>query len=185
MLLGRLGDEKDRPGKIGLQPGEDRRDTEHDRRVDIVAAGVHRAVFLAVADGFLFGGEGEARVFDDRESVHVGPHPDNGAGLSSAKDADDPMAADARPDLEAELRERVGHEGRRPRLLEREFGVLVDVAADRDEPGRDLLDENCDLLVEAWSLRRDGWKGDDHNRNREHRGDEETMSAHRDSPTRH
>ena len=94
-----------------------------------------RPVLAAVDDGRDLGGEGHVGLLGDGQGVHVAAHGHDRAGLAALEDADDAGVGVSRPDLEAELAEVVGDDGRRPRLLDAELGVGVDVAADVDELG--------------------------------------------------
>jgi len=96
---------------------------EEHGRVDVVPAGVHDALRL--------GGKGNAGFFGDGQGVHIGAK-DDGWAFAFCDRADDAGEGDAfgRDGQFAELRfdECGGLE-----LGEAEFGILVQVAADRDE----------------------------------------------------
>ncbi len=99
----------------------------------VMAAGVHPAGRS--------GGIGDARLFDDRQRVHVGAQADHAAlrvgfpfdhsHYAGAADAFHHLVA-------AEAAAEVGHLGGRPMHLEQEFGVFVEVAAPGGDFGQKL-----------------------------------------------
>ena len=88
-------------------------------------------------------GMGEAVVLRHGQRVHVGAQPDRPAptgwpgvpGPGAAQHADHAGLAEAAMDLDAELLELLGDQGRCPRLGERELRVGVDVATQDGELG--------------------------------------------------
>jgi len=60
------------------------------------------------------------------------------------QDADDAVAADPGPDLEAERTELVRDGVRGPGFAERQLGVAMQIAAQRDELGSDRLGRGVD-----------------------------------------
>ena len=108
----------------------------------------------SVAQAAGLGGERQGGLFRDRQGVHVAAHGHHGTGLGTAQDSQDAGPPDTRPDLQAEGPETVGDEGRCSRLLERELGVFVDVAAEGDKARGHFGREGGDLLIERPGLLR-------------------------------
>ena len=105
----------------------------------VVAAGVHHRDFGPV----LAGGPDRARVRQaglllDGERVEVGPEHHHRT-VAVAQQPDDAGAADLLGDLEAQRPQARGHALRGPVLLERQFGMLVQVPVKVREPGAELL----------------------------------------------
>ena len=91
-----------------------------------MAAGVH-------ASG-VSGNTIESRRFLDRERVHIGAEPNpTRIAATCAQNADDTGLSDAAVDLDTPGRETLGHDRGRAFLLESDFGMGVQVAADRDQ----------------------------------------------------
>ena len=177
-LLGGLGDEHDRAGQVGLHRRQHGRDAEEHRGVDVVTAGVHEPGLPAVDDGFLPRGEGQAGLLRDRQGVHVAAHGHDGTGLAALEDPDDARLGVARPDLEAELAEIIGDDAGRARFLEAELRVAVDVLADGDELGGELIGRGLDLLRQGrrGSRRRpQGSRGEQDEEDRERDGERATF----------
>ena len=92
----------------------------------VVPAGVHRAV--------VFGGELEVVLLLNRERVHVGAERERRARLRPLDLGDDAGLGDARLyGYAVERAERFGDECGRLVLLECEFGLPVEAAAERDD----------------------------------------------------
>jgi hypothetical protein len=110
--------------------------SQDDRAVDVVAAGVH--------DAGVQGLVGQARLFLDRQGIHVGPDRDRHAGLAAAEDGHDAGLGDARADLQAEALKPRGDEAGGLELAVAELGIHMDEAADLDDLGSVLLDLSVD-----------------------------------------
>lgn len=138
-LLRGLEDQPDTPGQqaLGVQVGEDETGAEHDRRVDVVAAGVGavghgravRAVTLRVRDG---------------QRVDVGAQRQHGAYVVRVPDVTDESRADGEnPRLQARLLQaRLDRRGG-AELLVAELRVHVQVATERDEFGAQCLGQRA------------------------------------------
>ncbi len=97
------------------------RRTEQHRRVPVVAAGVHPALVP--------GGVGDAGFFVDVQRIEVGAQPNGARRRAVAQHPDDAGPGQARMDLEPEAAQLVRHERAGRGLLERGFGMRVDVVA--------------------------------------------------------
>jgi hypothetical protein len=125
-LLGRLKDEMDGAVEVACRRKVLGGAQQHGR-VAVMAAGMHAALVLAAMI--------EGIVLVHRQRVHVGAQP-NGARIVADPDgADDAGLADAGRDLAAPFLELLGHDLRRPLLLEAELGMGVDVTPDGGELG--------------------------------------------------
>ena len=124
-FLGRLEHQLHRAGKLRRQVLQHRGDAEQRGGVDVVAAGVHQAGLRA--------GERQAGLLLDRQRVHVGADGEHRAGAAALDQADDPGAADAGLVADAETGEFARDDAGGADLLEAEFRMGVDVAADLDQ----------------------------------------------------
>ena len=130
VLLGRLEDRDDRARPFVLGREEALERAEEARHVHVVTARVHDGHVGARRVGAARG----ARVLEagqllHRERVHVGTEPDDRT-ISVADDADHAGLADALFELDAQLAQRSRDDTRRPRLLERQFGMPVQVGVE-------------------------------------------------------
>ena len=119
-----------------LRLSEVARRAEQHRGVAVVAARVHAAGDRRAV--------GELVALGDRQRIHVGAQADRAQAASAADRANDAGAADAAVGLDAERLEVAGDERGGTVLLEREFGMGMDVATDRGEPrvmGPDAVDD--------------------------------------------
>ena len=91
-------------------------------------AGVHHADLLPVVRGANSALERHVDQFGDGQRVHVGPQCDDRAGSPAAKNADDTVAANSGLHLDPECPEVLRDQRGGSRLLERQLGMLVDVA---------------------------------------------------------
>jgi len=98
---------------------------------------VHHADILAVVLRAHHAAERQPFRLRDGQCVHVGAKRDHRPWLSTLKNSDDAIAADARPNLEAERLQVRGDECRGARLLEGQLGMLMNVATPLDELGRE------------------------------------------------
>ncbi len=135
-LLGRLEQQPHGAGELRRHLLEHGGDAQQGAGVDVVAAGVHLAV-----DGARIG---QAGLLVDRQRVHVGTDRERGSGPPALDRADDTGARDARPVRDAEPRQLACHDARGADLLEGEFGMGVEVAADGDQIGLDAGDGFAD-----------------------------------------
>ena len=94
-----------------------------------MAAGMHLS-----GDG---AGEFLAGLLMDRQRVHVGADGDGGAGPAALDGADHAGAADAGAVRDAQPRQFGGDDAGGAHLLEGQFGMRMDVAADRHQPRLD------------------------------------------------
>ena len=130
-FLGRLEDEVHRAVEAPRARQLARSADQH-AGVAVVAAAVVNALRAA--------GMGGAPELDHRQRVHVGAQADAARAAAAAQRADHAGAAQAFMDLEAEQPQRLRrHAGRAP-LLERELGMRVQVAAQRDQFGQQVGD---------------------------------------------
>ena len=140
-FLGGLEDEHHGAGEVLAHGGEVFGGAHQHRHVRIVPAGVHDADLLVEVSGGDLGGERQVDALDHRQGVHIGAQADDGPGFTAPQDADDARMRDPGLDLQTEPREVIGDELGGAGLAVGEFGVLVDVAAPRDdfffELGRD------------------------------------------------
>ncbi|MNT68862.1 hypothetical protein D3C72_2071250 [compost metagenome] len=81
----------------------------------------------------MFAGVGQARGLVDGQGVHVGAQAEAARAVATHQPAHHAGAADVALDGVAPGFELFGHQRRGAVLVEAEFGVLVDVAADADE----------------------------------------------------
>jgi hypothetical protein len=125
-LLRRLEHQQHAPGQHRRHALEHLRHAEQRGRVDVVAAGMHLPGRGA--------GEGQPRFLGDRQRVHVGPDGKRRPRPPALDPAEHARPPDPRPVRDAEAREFRRDDAGGPHLLEGEFGMGVDVAAQRDEP---------------------------------------------------
>ena len=131
-LLGGLDDEHDGARPAVLHRRQLLRGADHRGDVNVVAAGVHdRRLDPVDPDLADLRGIRQAALLLDRQAVHVGADQDGRPG-PVAHHPDDAGPADALGDLDpADGAKPLGHDRGRARLLERQFGVLVEI----DEQG--------------------------------------------------
>ena len=123
-LFGRLKDQMHGALEVAGR-GEVSGGAEQHRRVPVMAAGVHLAVFGRAV--------GEIVHLVDRQRVHIGAQPDRRRRIAAPDRADDPGPGEPAMHLAAELGE-LGRDQVGGALLgEGEFGMGVDVAADRGQ----------------------------------------------------
>jgi hypothetical protein len=84
-------------------------------------------------------------LFLDGQGVHVEAQQDSRAGLLAFQKGDDARLADAGLHLQPQPGQPLGHDGRRARLLEAEFGVAVQVAPDAHH----VVEEGGGLFAEV------------------------------------
>ena len=130
-LLGRLEHQLDGARELRRELLEHRGNTDQRRRVDVVAAGMHQARLGA--------GERQAGPLLDRQRVHVGTDRQHRAGATALDQAYDAGLADAGLVGDAKSREFARNDPGGADLLEAEFGVGMDVAADFDQCRLDPL----------------------------------------------
>ena len=106
----------------------------------VVPAGVHLSRQLRR--------ERQPGLLVDRQRVHVGADADGLAGLRAFDHGDHAGLADAAAELDAQLPEEGGHRLRGLMLLERELGVLVQLAPQRHQLGGSTLDDFRDAGVD-------------------------------------
>ena len=132
-FLRRLGDEHQRARPLLLEGGHHAGRTDPRSHVNVVAAGVHDAVFNSEAILHPnLAGIRNAGLLRDRQGVDVGAEEYDGAG-SVLQNADDAGAADLLGDLEAEFLQFLGKAGGGLHFQERELGVRVQVLVKSDE----------------------------------------------------
>jgi hypothetical protein len=121
--------------------------------VAVVAAGVHAAVVLRAVR--------EVVLLLQRQRVQVGAQADGALAVAAAQHADDAGAGDAGVHLEAPFAQLVGHDLRGAVLLEAEFRVGMDVAAQRDEAGdvREGVDD-VHVFIRRAAFDHEGQRGD-------------------------
>jgi len=136
-LFGGLEDECDRSREVRAQRGQDGGDSELDRRVDVVPAGVHDSDFLTQVAGPYGRLEWKGSLLGHGERVHVGPDRDGGAGFPAAQERHDPVVRDAGPHFETELAAEVCDQARGLFLAVGKLRVLVHLVAQRDNGGFD------------------------------------------------
>ena len=124
-FLGRLEYQLDSARKLRSQLLEHRGNTDQRRGVDIVAAGMHQARLGA--------GERQAGLLLDRQGVHVRADREHRARPTALDQANDAGLADAGLVGDAKSREFACNDPGGADLLETEFGVGVNVAADFDQ----------------------------------------------------
>lgn len=93
-------------------------------------------------------------------AVHVGAQRDYRAGAPATKNADDAVATNSGLHLEPECLEVLRDQRSGSRLLERQLGMLVNVAAPLHDTGRDLDGLTVDVRVqslERWLRLQDDW----------------------------
>jgi len=89
------------------------------------------------------------------------------------------VSADFRADLKPEGFEALGDERRRPRLLEGQLGIGMQVAADGDEIGQDFLDDGGDPPIGVADLRLESRSaGGGEKRNQDERSDDAMAVCH-------
>ena len=126
-LLGRLEDEMDGAGKI-LGPGQVTRRAQQHRRMTVVTAGVH----LARHRGFV----GAVRRFRHGQRIHVGAQADGPCPVANLKRADDTGPGQAAVNAYPRFLEMPGDDIARPDLLEPEFRMGMQIAAQCREEGQ-------------------------------------------------
>src|SRR5262249_53065174 len=124
-FLGRLKDEMDLAGEIAML-AEVARGAEQHRGMAVVSAGVHFPGY--------FRGIVEPRRLANMQRVEIRPEADRAlAGPRALQRADEAGLGDSLGDVDAPGAKFVGHQPRRTTFLEADFGMTMDVAADRDE----------------------------------------------------
>ena len=136
-LLGRLEDEHRRPRHLGAMGGQDLGQGDGDRRVAVVAAGVHDAAGA--------GDERRVELLDQRQRVDVGAPGDGAPRPLATQHADHAGAADARAHVELGGVQPIGDDLRRPPLLERQLGMAMEVAAQHHQAVAPPVDLLCPL----------------------------------------
>ncbi|MNQ80524.1 hypothetical protein D3C85_955090 [compost metagenome] len=115
-----------------------RRAQQH-RGMTVMAAGVHAPGVAAAV--------GQAGGFDDGQGIHVGAQAQGAVGAAVAQHADHTGAADAGMHLEAPFHQQACHQGGGALFFEAEFGVGVDVLAQRLELDGDVVEPGLDMCV--------------------------------------
>ncbi|MNT17612.1 hypothetical protein D3C72_1527700 [compost metagenome] len=123
-FFGGLEDQVERAVELAMPGQVVRRGQEH-RRVAVVAAGMHDALVAA--------GVRQAGGLLDGQRVHVGPQSQALAAVAAAQLPYDAGAAQPALHVIAPLRQALRHQVAGAEFLEAEFGMAVDVPADRDE----------------------------------------------------
>ena len=126
-LFGRLEHQVHGAGEIAAS-GEMPCRAEQHRRVAVMPAGMHGASVPARVR--------QAGLFDDRQGVHVGAQAHAARAVAALQAAHHAVAADVARDLVAPFGKVAGDQLGRGRFLERQLGMLVQVAADLREEGR-------------------------------------------------
>lgn len=119
----------------------------------VVAAGVgdrHGVAHIGPRGGR---GEGQARRLLHRQGVHVGAQGHDPAGAAAAQYAHHARLADPGANLQPQGAQVIGHHARRARLVEAQFGMLMQIAA----PGGDARQDALDRRIHG--LGRDGRRG--------------------------
>ena len=125
-FFGRLEEEFHRAVNLFAQGAQHLRDTEGDRCVGVMAAGVHDAGCL----GFV----GHVVCLGDGQGVHVGPIGDHRAGFGAFQQGDHSVPGDAGSDfVTAKRTETFGNNAAGAFLTVGEFRVLVEIAPGLDE----------------------------------------------------
>ena len=137
-LFGGLKDELDRSREVRAQGGQDGGDSELDRRVDVVPAGVHDPDFLTQVAGPYGRLERKGSLLGHGERVHVGADRDGGAGFPAAQERHDPVVRDAGPHFETELAAEVRDQARGLFLAVGKLRVLVHLVAQLNDSGFDF-----------------------------------------------
>ena len=143
-FLGRLPDKDDGARPAIAKPGERARRPDPDREMRVVAAGVHRPVRARVR---------QARLFPDRQRVHVNPG-EHRRALAVLEDRDHAEAADLlghRPSGAPHLGRKPG---RRLLFLERNFRIRVKPLIKLEERTRFERDRLGDRAVQVVARRR-------------------------------
>ncbi len=130
-FLGRLEHQLHRAGKLRRQLLQHRRDAEQRGGVDVVAARMHQPRLRA--------GERQAGLLLDRQRVHVGADRQHRARPAALDQSDHAGPPDARLVADAQPRQLARHHAGGAHLLEAEFRMRVDVAADLDQRWLDAL----------------------------------------------
>lgn len=134
-LLGRLGDQDQGAGPVGLARRQLAGRADQGGDVHVVAAGVHDGLLGPVGIDLTGGrGVGQAGVFQQRKAVHVGADHDGGP-VAVLQHRDDARAADAGGDLIAEGAQFLRHAGGGLDLHARQFGVAVEMIEQGAEVG--------------------------------------------------
>ena len=110
---------------------------EGDGDVDVMAVGVHDAAIDRL--------ERDIGQFLDGDGVHVGPEPDDRAGLGPSEQGDDSAFGDVGFDVEAEGGQPGGDDFRRFLLPSRQLGVHMNQPPDLDHFGLDFFDFAVDF----------------------------------------
>ena len=127
-----------RAGEVG-RLREDPRGTEQHRRVPVMPAGMHAALIR--------GGIGQASALGQRECVHVGAQRDRPLPRPlAAQRPDHTEAADAFRHLDPPAAQLLRHQRSGARFLHAEFGMGVDVMADRGQRGEMARDARCGVV---------------------------------------
>ena len=145
----RLEDELHGAGQLVLHGGENLGRRHQDRRMGVVAAGMHHVDLAAEISALGLGGERQSLRLLHRQRIHVGTQRHDRTGLAALEQGDDAGVGNAGPHLEAEPLQVLGDEARSANFLLAEFGVLVDIAAPRDQLVFDLRGALADFLLEA------------------------------------
>ncbi len=135
-FLGRLEDQVDGAGEVAVL-GEIAPGREQHRGMPVMTAGMHPARILR--------GIGQVRRLIERQAIHIGAQAHGPARPVAADHADHAGLADILGDLDTPLTQLVGDELGRTDLFEAEFGMLMDVAADRGEGGVMLVEPGVEL----------------------------------------
>jgi hypothetical protein len=153
-FLGGLEEEDDGAGQASLERSQHLDRPEQDRRVRVVAAGVHDALHLAL--------EREVVRLLDRQSVDVGPEGDDRSRLPAAEDPDDTRLRHRVAHLEPVGAQPLRDEPARALLAVAELRVGVQSPAHGHHGRRDTLGSGADLRVRGRgrSGRRGGEKGE-------------------------
>jgi hypothetical protein len=141
----RLKNEFHRAGQLILHPCEDLRHAHENGHMRVVTAGMHHADRLPVVGRLHLRRKRQARLFGDRQSVHVCTQRNDLSRPAASEDTHDASVRDASSNLDAETSEMIGHDLCRACFAIPELRMLVNVTAPRDHLAGDLFLATIDL----------------------------------------
>ena len=143
-FLGRLEDHHDLARQILAQAGQGTGHAERGRGMHIVATGVHDADLLALVFAFRPGGEGQVDFLGHRQGIDIGANRQLRPRLATLEDADDAGMRDAGMHLVTQLLQFGSDEPGGTRLAIAQFGMFVDIPAQRGDVREPRIDHSLD-----------------------------------------